>query len=267
MAVAFSTNVSSAAATTTNIAIGITVSGTNPVLIGKVALDSVTATVTSATWSLGSGTTLEVKSLRNTNGPLSSIWAVPAPAGGAGTLTFGFSASIPAHCDTALWTGADQSTPCPTVDAVASSSNATNIVLTPANLTANDGTDAIGANIVQGNWVSATPNQRSIDNVSSPGILTGDATGTSAVTLTNDGTFINLDVASVAVRIKLAGSIPSTGAYQQEQSSTDRYQLEDGTGVYLIEPWGQTGVFLPPFMQGDLTGIGTPGRYFKDRLN
>lgn len=62
------------------------------------------------------------------------------------------------------------------------------------------------------------------------------------------------------------GVIPSSGAYQQEQNTTDRYQLEDGSGVYLIEPWGGTGVFLPPFLQGDLSGIGTPGRFFKDRL-
>lgn len=61
--------------------------------------------------------------------------------------------------------------------------------------------------------------------------------------------------------------IVSTGAYQQENSTTNRYLLEDSSGVYLIEPWGGTGVFLPPFIQGDYSGIGTPGRFFKDRLH
>lgn len=269
MAVAFSLNVSSAAATTTNIAVSITVSGLNPVLVAKTALDSLTETVTSATWSLGSGTTLEVKSFRNTNGPLVSIWAIPAPAGGAGTLRVGYSASAPAHSDIALWTGVDQTTPCPTGDAVTSSSNAAATTTTPLNLTANDASDGMAANVIAGNWVSATPHQRAIDNASSPGIITGDATGITGITFVNDGGIPAADVSLVAVRVKAVGVIPSTGAYQQEQSTTDRYLLEDGSGVYLIEPWPPVGgsIQFPPWWNGDINGIGSPGRFFKDRLN
>lgn len=66
--------------------------------------------------------------------------------------------------------------------------------------------------------------------------------------------------------IKASGVIPSTGAYAQELVSTDRYQLEDGSGVYLIEPWGTAAtVNLPGRWYGDLDGLGRWG--FKDRLN
>lgn len=234
MAVAFSTNVSSAPATTTNLLVNITVSGTNPVLVGKVALDSTSATVTSATWSLGSGTTLQVTSKRSLVGPITSIWAVPAPTGGAGNIRIGFSASVPAHMDVALWTGAHQTTPCPTGDSVISTSNAASITLTPANLTASDGTDCIGSNVVQGNWTSSTPHQRAIDNGSSPGILTGDNTGTTGVKLFTDSGMSASGAASVAVRIQ----VPAAG-----------------------------GATLGYFYSGDLNGIQAAGRFFKDKLS
>jgi hypothetical protein len=64
-----------------------------------------------------------------------------------------------------------------------------------------------------------------------------------------------------------SGVIPSTGAYQMENNTTDRYLLEDGSGVYLIEPWPPVGGgILPPWFYGDLGGIGSPGRFWKDRL-
>lgn len=64
-----------------------------------------------------------------------------------------------------------------------------------------------------------------------------------------------------------AGIVVSTGAYRQE-STSDRYQLEDGTGVYLIEPWGIVATQnLPPWYYGDLSGIQSPGRLFKDKLS
>jgi hypothetical protein len=249
MAIAFSTNVSSAAATTTNIAVNITVSGTNPVLIGKVALDSATATVTSATWSLGSGTALEVKSLRAGIGPLTSIWAVPAPTGGAGSLRLGFSASVPAHSDTALWTGADQTTPCPTGDAVVTTSNAGTSVLTPTNLTANDGTDCMGANVISGNWNNCTPHQRSIDNASSPGILTGDATGTTGVTMNNDAAMPSNGVAIVAVRIQtplpsgppLILSQPTDVTVDAFNAANFSVTASSQTGTTLSYQWKENG--------------------------
>lgn len=70
----------------------------------------------------------------------------------------------------------------------------------------------------------------------------------------------------ITITFSPSGVIPSTGAYAQEEVSTNRYQLEDGSGVYLIEPWGQVGTtFFPPRLWGDLDGL---SRSFpKDRLN
>ncbi len=92
---------------------------------------------------------------------------------------------------------------------------------------------------------------------------TGAQSATFNWTVSHVSQWWDCDIATFAT---VAGVIASSGAYAQESSTSDRYQLEDGSGVYLIEPFGGTGVFLPPFFPGDLTGIGTPGRYFKDRL-
>jgi hypothetical protein len=185
------------------------------------------------TWNAGSGTTEQVTSQRNTSstGPLVSIWAIPAPTASTnGTVRAGFSISAFGQFDCSLFTGANQTTPCP--DSKTSTSNAASIVLTPANLVAGDGTDAMGANVVSGNWNSASPNQRSINNVSQVGWITGDATGTTAVTLATDAAMPATGIASVGVRI------------QQPASGT------------TLKPW----------FYGDLSGIRNTGRLFGDRL-
>lgn len=62
-------------------------------------------------------------------------------------------------------------------------------------------------------------------------------------------------------------STPSTGAYAEE-TGTARYLMEDGLGLYLIEPWGTvTTVSFPPFVIGDLNGVGSSGRFFRDRIS
>lgn len=269
MAVAFGSNTAASGNTGTaqNPTFALTVAGTNPVITVKVGLDSTTATVTSVGWSGTSNSTGETKNVRNGTAFASHSF-IAGPSAGAGTVTVNKSAAGVAHqIDPSCFTGAHQTAPCASADAVTSVSSVTPETLTPNNLTANDASDGMSVNTIADNAISVTPNQRYLDTSTSVNLMTGDATGTTGVTFTyQSGTGTD---AKIAVRIKVfvaSGVIPSTGAYQQEQSSTDRYLLEDGSGVYLIEPWGQTGVFLPPFFPGDLSGLGTPGRFFKDRL-
>lgn len=202
MAVAEVATADATPGTANSFTIGITVSGTNPVLSVKVGLKDATATVSSVSWNLGSGTTVEIKNLRSSNNAYASIWMIPAPGAGAGTITVNLSASVLFIGNATCFSGASQSAPSAAADAVTSTSNGAAVTLTPANLTANDASDGIGVNVDAGNWTSATPNQRSINNASNPGNLAGDATGTTGVTFNNDGTIPAGNVSFVAVRIQ-----------------------------------------------------------------
>src|SRR3990172_588401 len=98
MSVAFVTN-TSALGNGQNPTFNITVSGSNPVLIVKVGLDSTTAVVSSVTTDLG-GTGAEIKSQRNgggNNNCFVSVWAIPAPAAGATVVTVNKSAASINH--------------------------------------------------------------------------------------------------------------------------------------------------------------------------
>jgi len=181
--------------------ISLTVSGTNPVLILGLNLHSATETFGVPSWSLGGGTAVEVKNVRGTTGVLTSVWAIPAPTGGAGTVTVTPSSTVLCGGNATNYSGADQTTPSVAGDAVTSVSNAAATTLTPSNLVTGDASYAMGANIVAGNWNSATPNQRAIDNTDDPGYIAGDATGATGVTLNNDGAMLAGDIAMVAVRI------------------------------------------------------------------
>jgi hypothetical protein len=61
---------------------------------------------------------------------------------------------------------------------------------------------------------------------------------------------------------------PPNGGYYLQEDGTFKFTLEDGSGFYLIESWSTSAVAnFPPFIYGDLNGIGTPGRFFKERLS
>lgn len=175
----------------------ITVSGTAPLLVVEVGLDSTTATVSSVSWSGTSGTALEVKNVRSGTA-FNSVWAIPAPQAIAGTVTVNKSAaSINHQVDVTCFQNTDQTTPCPTGDAVTTTLN-TGVTLTPTNLTAADATTGSGVNTVAGNPTGITPNSRYFNTTTSINIEAGDNTGTSGITLTTLGTG---SVAGVAVRI------------------------------------------------------------------
>lgn len=222
--------------------IGITVSGTDPVLIVEVGLKDATATVSSVSWSLGSGTTSEVKNLRSVNNAFNSIWAIPAPAPGAGTITVNLSASVLFNGTATCFSGSHQIVPSPVADAVTSTSNAAGTTLTPTNLVVGDASSGYGVNVDAGNWTSATPNQRSIDNAGNPGHLGGDATGTTGVTLNNDGTIPAGNIALVAVRIQqaVAGNVGvSLGNYAHPGQSPGDAGIM-GSSRFLMNWWPYT---------------------------
>jgi len=202
MAVAFSTNVTQVENFNGSVAKNITVSGANPVLIVDIAINDATATVTSVTWSLGSGTTVEVKTARGTEA-FASVWAVPAPAPGAGTLTYNLSATKNNTGNISLYTGADQTTPCPLADAVSSVAQLTSETLTPANLTASDAAAGHCVATVSGDVTGVTPNQDFLDIGADMDMGAGHANGTTGVTFAYADT--SSHSAKVAVRIAAAG--------------------------------------------------------------
>jgi hypothetical protein len=176
----------------------ITVSGTNPVLLVDVGLDSTTATVSSVSWSLGSGTPAEVKNVRSGTA-FATVFAIPAPVAGAGTVTVNKSTtSINHQIDVACFSGADQTNPCPAGDAVADALDGG--TLTPAHLAAGDATNGCAVNTIAGNPVGVSPNSRYVNTTTSVNIEAGDATGTTGLTYTTNGG--GATVAKVAVRIQ-----------------------------------------------------------------
>lgn len=190
----------------------ITTPATNPVLVVSVGLDSATAVVNSLTLTGFSGTSSEVKNVRNGN-TFVSIWVVAGPtASTAGTVKANLSASVPAQLTVTALSGADQTTPCPTTDAQTASDTGAgsqiNRTVTPLNLTANDATVGAAYNTVAGNWTSVTTNSRYVDNAGDPGAGVGDSSGTTGVSWVNDGGSGG-KLGYVAARVK----VPAGGAF------------------------------------------------------
>lgn len=178
------------------------VSGTNPVILVWIGLDSTTATVSSVAVSAGltAGTPVEVKTQRF-NASYSSIWAIPAPSG-TGTITVTLSASVPWQSNAELMSGADQTTPCPGADSVSAGAETTSQSLTPANLTANDASYMGAASTVAGNPTGITGGTATYTNgTTSVNAQTGYRLGTGALVANWDD---SSDQASVAVRVMAA---------------------------------------------------------------
>lgn len=186
----------------------ITVSGANPLLVVQIAFNSATATVSSVSWSLGSGTTVNVKSVRNSNTYVNT-WCVPAPAAGAGTITANFSASIPFQINVELWTGADQTTPCPTGDAATvTATGGTTLTPNVLNLGARDADVCLGGLTVSGNGTGVTPN--AIHNNASTTINAEDGYATGASNQCS-ATFNGASNVVAAVGVHIVGTIANVG--------------------------------------------------------
>jgi hypothetical protein len=233
--VSYSTHLSVAPNTSTSVVSGtMNVSGPNPVIIVNVGLSSATATVSSVSWSLGSGTAYEIKNVR-AGTAFDSVWAIPAPTTGSGTYTVNFSTSVAYQVDAQVYNGADQTTPSPIADAVSTSgADVTSLNLTASNLSTNDAEVAAGVNSgAGGDPTGVTPTTVYLDATTAVNLQTGYRLGTGSVTATwNAPTSSNEDL--IAVRIKAASS-----------SSTN---IQGGTGGILLNPEGasNTGVTIKP---------------------
>lgn len=204
-AVAYSAH-SQGAAFSATAPISITVSGSNPVLVVHSAFTGVT--ISSVVWSLGSGTSLSIKNIVLTGVGQLESWCVPAPVGGAGTLTVTFSGSVFYSVDVDLFTGADQTTPCPPMDAGSGGGvgvGGMNILVTPSNLGTDDATAGVGG-AVASTSLSMTPNSITHQG-GAIDIDTGYATGTTGITA-NFSTNVGSN-AALGVRIVAATFVPS----------------------------------------------------------
>jgi len=192
-----------------NPTLSLTVSGTNPVIVTDCALDSTTATCTGCSWSLGSGASSEIVNARSSTA-YGAIRAIPAPTGGAGTVTINKSAAGVNHqLDASCFSGADQTTPCPVADAQSNTVAATTRTLTPTNLVSGDASHGMAVNTVADNPNSVTTNQRYLDSSTSVNAEIGDSANTTGVTFGHD--FGTGNHAYVAVRIQQPAA-PATPA-------------------------------------------------------
>ena len=153
MAVGYTSDTDQTPATSSSIVYtSFAVSGTNPVILLLIGLNSATATVSSVVLSAGlSGGTPVEFTLRNDTTYL-SLWCIPAPTG-TGTITATLSASVDWQSNAILMSGADQTTPCPSGagNTGTATGEATNpLVITLGNLTANDAAVGFGANTLAG---------------------------------------------------------------------------------------------------------------------
>jgi hypothetical protein len=150
-----------------------------------IALDSATATISSVAVSAGltSGTPVQVITLRGGFDPIYlAVWAIPAPSG-TGTITVTLSASVPYQSNAILFSGADQTTPCPTGDAASQdASGSSSATCTPANLTANDAAAGLCGNAERGDAPAWGQTQTFNNNTSNVNMAAGYHLGTGAVT-------------------------------------------------------------------------------------
>ena len=160
------------------------ISGTNLVIIVYISINSLTATISSVTWSLGSGTSVSVKEVISGT-TRTAIWAIPAPTSGTGTYTVSFSASVPHQIGANYFTGADQTTPCPAGDAASASGITPNpLTVSPTNLTANDARVGVGAQTVGGDDPRISLTETKYENATSVNMSAGYSLGTGTVSCT-----------------------------------------------------------------------------------
>jgi hypothetical protein len=182
-AVAFGNSISPASTTANSLTSGnFTIAGSNLAIIVGITFYTAGTSVSSVSWSLGSGTAVKIADTAIATGGTSQIWAIPAPTAGTGTISVALTSSIGLawrFC-AAYFTGADQTTPA--TDPVINTVSQANFTLTPANLTANDASFGEGNNN-NGNMTSAGANQLLVDNsTTTVSTATSYSTGTASIT-------------------------------------------------------------------------------------
>src|SRR5678816_1077493 len=171
----------------------ITVSGTNPVLIVHVTAQSIfddSQFGTAVSWSLG-GSLTKVAQKRNTVDGVDALvqtWVLAAPSAGAGTVTVTFNVAGSArdcHIIAEVWSGADQSNPCPVGDVIQKDTNESPSTATPTNLVTGDATSSVAC--ATGGGISGSTPETWYANGSNPSTNAGVGYDTTGVTYTFTG--------------------------------------------------------------------------------
>jgi hypothetical protein len=199
-----------------------TLSGSEIAILVSISINEFTGSVavTAVTWSLGSGTPVEVASILSGDGR-QRVYVIPNATAGAGTYSVTLDAARPVQITATYFTSTNTTTPCPAADAVTSLVDQSTGTHTPANLTANDASYG-GAASTAANPLSAGPNQTYIDGSTAVNALAAYATGTTGITFTYDG---SIPASKVAVRIVASAGAggPTLSANLQEASGPPSY--------------------------------------------
>lgn len=236
------------------------IAGTDLAIVLYIAVNATAAaTVTSVSWSLGSGTPYEVGVIKQGNCNV-YIWAIPAPTAGTGTYTVNFSESAPFQVAADVFSGTDQTTPCPIADedefSVVNDDGATQYTITPTNVGANDAMAACIGHIIIGDtnlWATGTDTYQS--NSTAINLLTGYRLA-AAPMVSNVLTASGATIAGIGVRVQAptSGFTPTiTGtlqvgqtltAHPSAQTSYQWYRADDATGTNEVAISGETGETL-----------------------
>lgn len=236
-AVAYSGTTQSAKGTGTSLATAsITISGSNPVLAVGITFEKTAAQAISSVTFGGTGTVASVATVTSSD-CVAAGYCVIAP-GSSGVVTVNMSASAAIQMSASLFTGADQTDPCPTGDAQTSTSAATPLTQTPTNLAAGDATYGCQGHTIASDCTGVTPNEIYRDSTTNVNFQTGYATDTTGTTYTRDSASGN--AASVAFRIKQAGAAAATGLPPGVGTDAVVGFLEL-MGLYMA-PWRRRGI-------------------------
>lgn len=159
-------------------------SAINPAIIVYISTQT-SCTVSAVSWSLGSGTTVQVAATSFAGSDtFSFIWKIPAPVAGSGTFTVLLSTSVPYQISADLFSGADQSDPSPNADADTDTGfDGVAFTLTPTNVAATDAMAAMTAHTQTGDsagWTTGTTSYE--NNTTVVNMLTGYTIGSGSMT-------------------------------------------------------------------------------------
>lgn len=166
-----------------------------------------TQTVSVVSWSLGSGTPIQVGETSRGGGSHIFLWVIPAPTAGAGTYTVTLSQSQQYQITATYFTGCHQTTPAPVGDIVTVNVDGSPATLTPTNLTANDASYG-GGGSDSNDPSGVTPNETYSNNTTAINLQAGYATGVTGVTFA--WTAVGAGQAIAVTRIAEAATSPIT---------------------------------------------------------
>jgi hypothetical protein len=195
------------------------VSGTNPAIIIAAAMRADTGSLSVASIVLSAGLSggTPVLTKTQTNGTTrAEIWSIPAPSG-TGTITVTYTGSGEHQCCAVLMNNCDQTTPCPSADAAATTGSTSPLSITPANLTANDAVVYMACQSVSGDSPHVGTNEIFFGNSTNVNASVGYRLGTGSVSATWSLTYTTEVLVGVRVQAPTGGGGSVLGSYYYEK--------------------------------------------------